>query len=285
MEQKVQTVLGKVHTWNYASMSDFMAEIPDGNSHWANYNDTHWTKSKAPETYAEALRRTFEGRESGVEMARGIIEQLEAEGIIGGTRPAWARDVAGDFPCVPSYLAGDPMAMYRRAMVASPSENSPIRVFASVTCGYTLNDEHMQKRGAAILALVMALQSTRPVDLVIYSLLDRGASRHEANLYAIEMDTRPLDTQALSYVLASGSWSRKIGFTWCRINGRGFTGAYAFGKSPSSDEGRRAEREALGATDLDIVIHTTANDERQIEPVAWVKRELERHKLACALAA
>ena len=54
-----------------------------------------------------------------------------------------------------------------------PSDASPVAVWVDLTCSGGFSAKDMEKRGTAILALVMKLKAIRPVDLYLVSCVQR----------------------------------------------------------------------------------------------------------------
>ena len=107
------------------------------------------------------------GDDSFVSHAEALLEKIEGEV---DSHAEWVPSIYGAYPVVPEFLAGSPSSMWRGTR---PSDASPVAVWVDLTCSGGFSAKDMEKRGTAILALVMKLQAIRPVDLYLVSCVQR----------------------------------------------------------------------------------------------------------------
>jgi hypothetical protein len=121
-------------------------------------------------------------------------------------RAGWRNDVAGQRPDVQSYLAGHPLSMRRR--VREDNSNSPMAIIVDVTLSAVCDENDMQKRGAAILALLRLLTARRPVELWLTSVMDSNV--YDWGCVLVRIETTPLDIATSSFVFGSLGFTRMI---------------------------------------------------------------------------
>jgi hypothetical protein len=164
-------------------------------------NDESWTG----ETLADALKSTQEGSTKHVAAAEKLLEKITAD--LDLTRTEWQHDVAGAFPDVPAFLAGQPDCMVRR--VQTISERAPLRVWVDVSSSGNIDVETLTQRGIAALALVMQLiRQGRAVELMTFTSLNGRTGNQSA--ICCRMVTAPIDIASVSYCLTSSGFSRAL---------------------------------------------------------------------------
>lgn len=229
------------------------------------WHDPKWTG----DTFDNALNKVLKGDTSKVADADKLLTRLEAN-IELKTRQ-WVGAVAGVFPSVPDYLAGHPESM--RKLTEQASDQTPLKVFVDIVASCSLTPDQMQTRGTAVLALVMALSSARPVELWTCSALD-GADEDGFTNVMIRIASAPLQLSEACAALGNAATARALLYgLGRRLNG--FAGGWS--RLGSREEDIRA---MLGAhcQPADLVIKPThANDEDIIkDPVAWLNKTLKR---------
>lgn len=254
----------------FNSMADFIAALPQG------YRGR--TKREAwygGESYDDAIRNVEIGWTHIVPQAQALIDQIELSGMITRGQPLYVNDVAGNFPNVPAYLAGEPECMFRRGETAAAGELAPITVYIDVAVGCTVSPAQMVERGIACLALVMILSERRPVELFLYSGLGPNSGT-TAQIPIIPLETRPMDMAALTYALASAGFYRRLCMGWSYQFG--YNGGWPWGVNPQSQPKDGRVRAALGAELQDLVIFGAGNNEPMINnPLAWLHEQLKLH--------
>ena len=137
----------------------------------------------------------------------------------------WRNDIAGGCPDVPAYIAGQPLSMRRRTIVESDS--APLAIIVDLTASEGIPADIMERRGAAILALVRVLSTRRPVELWAGAFLQGGPAGMDACAFFARIDTAPLDLARAAHVLSSQSMPRQIGFALGYALG-GFQGRWPY---------------------------------------------------------
>jgi hypothetical protein len=200
--------------------------------------------------------------------------------------PSWQPDVAGAFPDVPAFLAGDPMSM--RRMVNQVSDTRPIRIFVGMASSCTFSAEQLAKRGALVSALALQLSKTRSVD--VYAInsgrkhFSRGSLSGQSFDWSVMVKLpKPISASDLSYWLCHQASVRGLLYA-CE---RTFSGELSWPALlyPYNDyctpPAIRAHAQLWGAGESDIVVpfpysNSQAQAEMLAKPEAWLKATLAR---------
>lgn len=227
------------------------------------YEDTSGARWYNNETAAETVDYAQRGDDRLVAEAERLIDQLSAS--IELPDLAWQPDVCGAYPIVPEFLSGQPDCMRRR--LPQEQERSPVSIYVDVASSWQITADMLQKRGVAILALVMGLSRLRPVELnVISSLGCRGGNGAHITVAAI--NTRPIDLASACYALTSAGLARRVMYGIAKATG---------GSTVTSFPGTATVRDMLGVAESDLFVKNAhVDDELLCNPVAWVQREIDR---------
>jgi len=167
----------------------------------------------------ESMRDSLKFAKIGNQALVADAEKLMAKFELEATMPhvEWAHDVAGAYPDVPAALMGSPEPM--RAKRLLDSDRAPLRVYVCTTSSAGLQWEMLQKRGVAILALVMGLAAVRPVELHTFTAMDNGgsdaATREDkadkgAGIVITRIGSAPLDLATACFALCSIGFDRNM---------------------------------------------------------------------------
>jgi len=121
-------------------------------------DDNKWSGGTPVETQA----RLDAGSAKATAACDRLLGQMESVGFA-TSRFATVAAVAGGAPCVPAYLAGNPLAMRRRVKISDDA--APLAVVVDIGVSASVKAATIERRGAAALALVRLLAATRPVTL------------------------------------------------------------------------------------------------------------------------
>ena len=224
------------------------------------------------ETEAQSLRFAHEGNTRLVPEAEALIHNLDT--MIETTRRVWQPSPAGAFPVVADYLRGLPTSM--RRMLHERDESAPITILVNTSCSAGIDADTIERRGAVILALVLALSRIRPVTLKAVAFM-HGRADGETILSAT-INTNPLDLATACYVLTSAGYARRLTYNIARaVNS--FNGSwpkdfdyyhpalyYTYLKTLLSPDPARTL--VVGAAQL--------GDDLLSDPVAWITNQIQR---------
>jgi hypothetical protein len=220
-------------------------------------------------SFSEARRLATVGDDSYVKKAEALINQLDVDAPITKAfasihSPYGGRVNLGD------WLVGSPTPMRRRVRVSS--DIGPIKIIVSTTCSAGIDAEVMEKRGAAILALLLKLQQVRPVQL--YLLAELHGEQDGWHYQLIRIESQPLAVGVAAFGLCHVAFARQLTYSYAR-HVDGFNGGWPsdYSRSKTRYAANRAER--LGLTDNDLIIPEAHLDDELIqEPLEWIKKRL-----------
>jgi hypothetical protein len=233
----------------------------------------------------KAIACATEGLMDNVELIKA--ERQRAEKLdVQVCFPSWQADVAGAFPDVPAFVAGDPMSM--RRMVNQVSDTRPIRIFVGMASSCTFSAEQLAKRGALVSALALQLSKTRSVDVYAINSGRKTFSRGSLNGQSFDWSVmvklpKPISASDLSYWLCHQASVRGLLYA-CE---RTFSGPLSWPALlyPFNDyctpAAIRAHAQLWGASESDIVVpfpysNSQAQAEMLAKPEAWLKATLAR---------
>jgi hypothetical protein len=222
-------------------------------------------------TAAEAVRRSHSGDMARVAPSDALLARFERFGFA-SPRRVWTNDVTGALPDVQAYLAGHPLAMRRRAKVTDTA--SPLAIIVDLSSSQGVRVPALEKRGAAILALVRIMSARRPVELWAGCALDANGGKN-ASVCLARIDTAPLDLARAAFVLVGASFPRHI----CYGLGKGldgFSGGWPYGSHTIS---RTMLRDMIApafphVSDMLCVPAAHVDDKIHNDPEAWIESRL-----------
>lgn len=233
-----------------------------------------WDHSWLGESAKDTARKIQQGDDALVSQAQALLDKIEHGGLEVPTTH-WEPSVAGAFPVVPSFLAGQPDCMME--MRAASDTRAPVRILVDLTSSGGISAEALHARGVALMALAMLLSAERPVDLRAAVALDNGRGRSanrgmSAAVFRIE--TAPLEFATACYALTSQGVARGVGYNWLNVNA-GAEGAWAWCDNPAHPLYEKLSRAAFGLGPDDIYIGPVHSDYRDwLNPVAWLTAKL-----------
>jgi hypothetical protein len=263
-----------------------------------------WANDNVPETemfrrssgkfwgqtdWGQVCARAAMGYDQAVPDAQKLLTQLQAS--INIETATFEASVAGCFPCVPEFLAGEPECMMDQVM--TDSDTAPLAIYIDLTTSEGITADQFHKRGIAVLALTMLLSSIRPVSLHICTVM--GADHQTAQMkkagerYSIitaRIETSPLDLGRAAFALTDVAVPRRLFYAsatkahsfdgmWPKLNGS------SMGQSTSGGYVQRV-RELLdvGSEVLYIpAVSLFTGEAAQMvnDPVAWINDKLAQY--------
>jgi hypothetical protein len=225
------------------------------------------------EECVEFLRR---GDLSAIKRAEKLSKQVEAQIPVKGAQPEMVPTVAGGVVSVAAHLAGTPLSFRRPDW--SDSDLTPVKVFVDIGCSAGVSAKDVQTRGLAMLAFARLLSKRRPVELVAFSYFDDcSASTGDDGLVLYPLGLRPVHWPMAGAIIGHPSFLRdadfKFSYAMQGLHRR--TGYVGWGRHYHN---KAKMAEVLGSKRLDVVFDRGYNEDRLLhqDPVAWVKRELDR---------
>jgi len=160
-------------------------------------------------SYKDTLKQA---RKGNPELVREMFEGFNlASEILSEGRTDYIRDVEGDFFDVGDFLSGEPEYAFRQVQV----EQKPVvKVLVNFGVNCRWSSEELINRGRAIVALCDCLQQTgHIVELNISMNCKRSEGDGDGNIrFKINVDTNPIDLDALAFVVANPGCLRRLYF-------------------------------------------------------------------------
>lgn len=227
-----------------------------------------WNDSK---TSREAIATFKAGDLSGVAKSDALLSRFESQ-TIATHKPLWQDSFAGAFPNVGAAILGKPMAMRRR--VRGENEGAPIAIVVDIGAASHIERDMIERRGAAILALLRILSHHRPVELWAGAILDADESKN-ASAHFCRLDTAPLDLARAAHILTSPAAIR--GTLWACADAHGFeaTTPYGAGQAHSAHTAELLGPAFQGAADTIFLGRINHHEDESIaSPETWIERKL-----------
>jgi hypothetical protein len=226
-------------------------------------------------TRDECVSYLERGDLSAIKRAEKLSKQVEAQIPVKGAQPEMVPTVAGGMVSVAAHLAGTPLAFRRPDW--SDSDLTPVKVFADIGCSAGVNAKEVQTRGLAILAFARVLSKRRPVELVAFSYFDDcNTGTRDDGLIFYHLGLRPVHWPMAGAIIGHSSFLRDMDFkvSYDMQGSSVRTGCVGWGRHYNGSK----MREVVGAKRIDVLFDRGYNDDRLLhkDPVAWVKRELDR---------
>lgn len=255
-----------VHLHKFNDIADFTKECEEKGVERYSSTDKFYGGMSA----SSAIDLCTHGILEGIKDSQKIIDDIQ-DNSIETVKPQWLNSIAGAFPNVPAFLAGENECMFN--LGCDVSETAPIKVIIGLTSSRGVDERDLRKRGAAILALVMKLAEVGPVEAWAYIELDRDS--REANLIMVRINTAPINLSVANYMLSHAAFTRGLGYHYLYKHHR-TNGKWAFNSHNSEDRLNRLKF-AMGVTDNDIVIGSAfINDEIIKNPIKYINQTLAK---------
>lgn len=261
-----QVKVNRFHFENVSAFLDWLAEIEkpvDGKS-------TVTERFHARSQVDNGKRVMREGDTSSVAEAQAMIDKFQDE--IPSLRRVWTPTVAGFFPNVPAFLAGEPESMWR--MDDDSSDRAPIRIWVGIGSSSSVTREQLIKRGAALAAFALALSERRPVYITPWWDLGNG-TQTAGELISFDLKSSPVVLSEIIAALVNPDVTRYLGLHAAFIVDRSTPDSGPWFPNAFNEKWMR---ECLGCGESDIWmpgIHTT--DKMLTDPIGWIKREIAKH--------
>jgi hypothetical protein len=228
----------------------------------------------------KAIDYCFTGDTSAVPASDLLLSKMEEHILMPSTRALWTDDVAGAFPNIPAFIAGQPLNM--RTRVKHQIDSAPLAIMVDLGISAAISAAQVSNRGTAILALVRALSAHRPIELwaMDFGAADEGGmGLPNCVVVAARISTTPLDLSTASYALTHPAFVRQVLFS-LETKYHNFVGGWPFRLNRALS---RHEMEVLCAPMWPHVSETLAlpglhvADQSMRDPEAWLKRQLSEH--------
>lgn len=192
----------------YSSFDDMLNDIKDPHGSTATYGDAKWSGTK---DYAEAMSLAFNGWTAIRPAVDSIMSRIR-DRIADRTAPVFnmSHDVCGMAVDMAAFMSGQPECMIMP--IPEPSRNSGkvVRIHYNAVGNCHVKAEAMQERGAAILALVDAL-NVLGVNAEIWTEISVNKGRRKGSvLVNVKNAHESVDVNRLMFALGSPSYLRRL---------------------------------------------------------------------------
>lgn len=262
----------------YSDIESFSARADRASQSHALARADSWNGNLA---FSENVRRCRAGDLSRVAASDSYLSALESRFQFQTSSYRTVDAMAGGVPNVPAMLAGQPMHMrQRRRMI---KEAAPLNIVVDVTSSGDISSATLEKRGAALLALVRILSSVRPVSLYVCvnGLPNSTSNGLTSSALAVRIETAPLDLARAGHLLCATGISRQIGYTViCENAGQKKDGGIAWPYN-SADHSRKHGvaywQRALGLDEMLFMAPVYSGDKSVTNPIEWIGDMLQQY--------
>lgn len=155
----------------------------------------------------QARARLLTGDAAMVARSDKMLSLIEAASPNAIAQTETIRTVTGGLADVPAFLAGSPMNMRLRR---KRETLAPLTIVVNVASSAAVNNDMLEQRGAATLALLRKLEGAgHPVELWIMHACARDYRADPGSHGFVKMETRPLDLARTAWALGSAEFSRE----------------------------------------------------------------------------
>lgn len=218
-----KTKNGKKFIYREGGWADFMESCQMPAENWGSKSSRENSDRFAGASWEGALELANygwpEGRRDFHQYMAAAVQKLESN------RPAFGFDVAGMYPQVPRFVAGDPMSMVTDDPQFSRSKRI-IPIYVSCSFSASVDKQRIINRGSAICGLIDIIEdANNSVELIVYEHT-QGESIREWCDIRLKAAGEPLDLDRLAFALAHPAFLRRLNFARQESQGALFDGDY-----------------------------------------------------------
>ena len=231
-----------------------------------NGHHVNWTESESFEAAVKLVATGWDKRPDLGKIASNIAIQTAAENL---AAVVIVHSVAGAFPNVGEFLAGNPECMARYEMMHSPKV---IRLGFSINALSDIKTDQFERRGAVTMALVERLTlEGYQVELIALAASKARSGERQITSVRIKEASQFLDEDSLAFWACHPSAFRRMGFAILERMPAGY--AKAFGAGTGGTYGQsiydRREVESMAAhLRLDVLISPDMNSDMSTDAAA-----------------
>lgn len=208
-QYKLKNCIDFKHFGSLNEMADFCDELVEkSGSPYSRESSGTCMFYGAAESYGVAQSLIRDGWSAGSRRMQKALDAVrEGMDSIEALEPE--LDICGPISMVGEYLAGNPECMLNPCM---PHEKPVINIVVDTNAVASVSAKHMTNRGAAILALVKALQDSGR-EVAVYSAVTNsfGYDWH-SYIVCLKQPGQEFNTHTMAYALAHPSMFRRHGF-------------------------------------------------------------------------
>lgn len=229
-------------------------------------------------SYDAAMQAAVVGVPELTKRVTAFVNKIDADQYLTDAPRLFRPAVVGPLVSVPAYLAGLPDCMLDQSAPIA-SAQGPVTICINRATSGGISTSVIERIGAAVCALALTLQRTRPVEIVIASTLGNGNNSRHGYVPVINLGVSPFDADTLAFAMAHPSLLRVLFFQYSTVHGGSTKGwiPWAWSMAPCGEQERRV-RELVGASGEWIYVGGQhLSDSALVQnPEKWVKDQIER---------
>jgi hypothetical protein len=261
---------------------DTVGEFTDAVQAMSLPSHNHGNSWNGNERIEETTRKCRTGDLARVAASEEMMSKFEALIGYNGQKFARVSSVAGGAPNVSAYLAGNPMNMRKRRRVVD--DQAPLNIVVDCVSSAGIDAATLEKRGAAILALVRILSATRPVSLYIGAQALPYCDAHKLTSRAVvaRLDSAPLDLARAAHLLCATGVSRQMAYGFICSDGgtRGDDTGLGWGYDSEAFQrkhGKEYWQRSLGIGEMLYIAAPYLTDDIVTAPEKWLKQMIAEY--------
>lgn len=250
----------------------------------ADYNrfGSNYSHNWGGDKFTEVLPMLEHGDMRNVKAAQRIIDQMQENEIFTTGVKLITPSIIGFIPNVPGAIMGHPRSMLNRIESDLESVQTPIVIYYDVSVSAGVRDREILNRGVAAMALVMALNAFRPVELYCVSCWNARNDNQSGHGVAVRVETKPLDLARAAFMMTAKEFTRRICFSaaFHQADRKAFPHSFPWAWGVGLDDNYiRNMREAYNMNEQDIFLKGGYLFDRLMldNPIQWVKQMIEKH--------
>ena len=274
-----RTTANNTQYTRFYSPEEYLAYLSTLNGAYTNtYNSSFFGGS-----WDSALSTLKTGTTKYVPDAQAIVNKMADEQLFSVSVQTLERSVVGFMEDHIAVATGQPYEMYNLVNDTQESLLSPISIYIETLISAGLSHDQCVKRGVAVMALALALNNIRPVELYTVCISKPSGSRHNAGIVC-QIPTKPLDLERAAFMLCDTAYARRLAFQamadHANMGHNSCVDPWAFGGDPTTKGYEENMRKALGLEPHDIFLHGGYSLDTLMlnDPVQWVKTMLAKHR-------
>lgn len=275
-----------INRLQFASPAELVEFVKTGDT--ADYlTDNYLEDFFGKTTGTEAMRKAITGDDSFVPEAQKLIASMSLDVELSMTVDE--PDVVGCYPVAAEFIAGIPECMRMPTKVGS--DRAPLSIFLDMTTSHSIKPSEYKTRGLAVLALVIALSSVRPIQLEIGCVMGSDSNHkigtgEKVSMISTIINTAPLDLATAAWAVTDVAFARRLiygasykahGFTgsWPSLHGVGYA-------EPQSAKHIKRVTELLDLPGETLYLPAIADKDEDTQlaltnPSAWVQKWFNRY--------
>lgn len=260
-------------TKRFDSFAEFLDHVANPNPKDQSCTGSHsFTKTGS---YSEAMDLARNGWPEGLSMIENLTARLESVSGSMVAKQVVQWDVAGDFADAGLFSAGVPECMGSFHEEIMPGAGKIVKILMNMSVSAGIQRETIMKRGAAVVALVDALESAgRSVEI---EMAAKSRSTGGENFYTVTVPIKaagePVELDRMAFLLAHPSSFRRLMFACWENETEEVRSEFHYHHNGSYSMPERHKDESA---DIDVPEMSLERHDGDATALAWIRAELKR---------